>query len=865
MTVTVNGRRHAVDGETEDDSVVGMVRDTLGLTGTKLVCGAGVCGACTVQVDGAPMASCLLPCAAVDGRSVTTVEGLAGDHAVQRAFAAHDALQCGYCTPGFVMEAAAFVDRWRARNGDTAPSRAEIADAMAGHLCRCGAYEGIYAAVAAACTGAHDLELPGSRGPRVEAMEKVTGRARYTTDVRLDGQLEGVIVRSTAAHAVVRSVSAPGMTVVDLLPDDRTVRYAGQPVAAVAAPTLAAARSAAARVQVEYDERPAALDTAQADAPVIYPSKASRRDAPVSAEGPVMPARWHGNVRGPTSMSRHGRTAATRVDEARRGGDSRLVSGTFTTAVQTHTPLEPHACVARWDEDGDLHLYVSSQAVGVVAKEAAKRWNLRPEQVHAVAEHVGGGFGAKLALTSEVVAAVELARSHGAPVRVVLDRSEELTATGNRPGTRTELSMLADREGNLAALTMDVYGHGGVSVASSVASLARLIYGNAPRRLRDFDVVTNHPPGTPFRGPGGPPMAWALEQAVDEMAHRLGEDPIALRRRWDGNPKRHALYDWAAALPVWAKRPSPGSQHGRFRRGVGVAAANWLYFLDPGTSVELTVSGGVVCARTTTQDMGTGIRSVIDGVVRAELNLPPERVRVEVGSTGTVHGPASGGSRTTTSVAPAARDAARRLRAALSSRDTAGAGDGSDAASLLPLLDEADGLRVVGNRARDRGGYVTPFALDDLALGRGFSGAVHVTEVEVDTLLGKTRATRVWGGIAVGHIYAEQLARSQCEGAVIQGIGYALYEQRHTDPGTGIVLTENLEDYRIPGIGDTPEIDIHFHHDGWDHVTGHGVGLGEVATIGVAASVGNAVHAATGWRPRDLPIRPDRLLEGTGQ
>ena len=182
--------------------------------------------------------------------------------------------------------------------------------------------------------------------------------------------------------------------------------------------------------------------------------------------------------------------------------------------------------------------------------------------------------------------------------------------------------------------------------------------------------------------------------------------------------------------------------------------------------------------------------------------------------------------------------------------------------SVLDRLDGANGTRVEGKRRRDRRGYVTPFALDDLAIGRGFSGAVHVTEVEVDTRLGKIRATRVWGGIAAGHIYNERLARSQCEGSIIQGVGFALYEQRHVDPASGIVLTDNLEDYRIPGIGDTPEIEVHFHQDGWDHVTGGGVGIGELATLGVAASVGNAVRAATGWSPLDLPIRPDRLLKG---
>ncbi|GAA0841398.1 hypothetical protein GCM10009525_54820 [Streptosporangium amethystogenes subsp. fukuiense] len=373
-----------------------------------------------------------------------------------------------------------------------------------------------------------------------------------------------------------------------------------------------------------------------------------------------------------------------------------------------------------------------------------------------------------------------------------------------------------------------------------VAGMARLMYGTAPRRLRDYDVVTNEPPGTPFRGPGAPPLLWALEQAVDEAAHRRGEDPIALRRRWDGNRKRHALYDRALALPLWADRPRTGSQTGRFRRGVGVAAANWLYMLDPATEVELRVEGDVVVAATSTQDIGTGIRSVIAGVLREELALPAERVRVEIGRTGTVHGPPSIGSRTTASVAPAVRDAARRLRE----------------------LGLSDGARVVGRRRRDRRGYLTPVAVAGMALGRGFSGAVHVTEVEVDTRLGAVRPLRVWAGIAVGHIYAERLARSQCEGGVVQGIGYALYEERLVDPVTGTVLTANLDDYRIPGIGDTPEITVHFHRDGWEHVNGHGVGVGEVSTVGVAASLGNAVHNATGWRPHDLPIRPARLLEG---
>ncbi|MFC5820670.1 molybdopterin-dependent oxidoreductase [Nonomuraea harbinensis] len=833
MKITINGVPTEADAG-PDDVVVDVLRDGLGLTGAKAVCRTGVCGACTIKVDGTPQVSCLLPATAVEGRAVVTAEGL--DHPVQRAFMAHDGLQCGYCTPGFVVEAAAFVDAWREEHGDVAPPRERIAAAMAGHLCRCGAYAGIYAAIEAACRGEHDS---GTTTPaRVEAVEKVTGRARYTTDIRHDGQWEGVIIRSTRAHALVTSVDVDGTTV-DLLPPDRIVRYAGQPIAAVAAPTRREALAVAEAARIGYEPLPAALDDTPG-APPVYDER-TRKKAPSSGEGLTLPGGWNGNVHGPfTGASRRAGTAVKRIEAARRRADPLLVTGTYTTAVQVHTPLEPHACVARWDERGDLHLHLSTQTVAMAAERAAKRWKLDANRVHVVAEHVGGGFGAKAGITVETVAAVELARACRAPVRVVLSRAEELTDAGNRPGTRAGIALLADEKGDLSALAVDVHGRGGVSVGSAVALHARLVYGTAPRRLRDFDVVTNEPPGTPFRGPGAPPLLWALEQAVDEMAHRLEEDPIALRRRWDGNPKRRALYDRAAELPLWRDRPRTGSQTGRHRRGVGVAAANWFYAVSPGTEVELEVEDDVVVARTATQDIGTGIRSVIAGILREELGLPADRIRVEIGRSGTVPGPASLGSRTTTSVAPAARDAARRLRA----------------------QGMTSGTKVVGKRRRDRGGYVTPFAVQGMAIGRGFSGAVHVTEVEVDTRMGTVRPLRVWGGIATGHIYADRPARNQCEGGIIQGIGYALYEERHVDPTTGTVLTANLEDYRIPGIGDTPEMTIHFHQDGWDHVNGRGVGLGEVSTIGVAASVANAVHNATGWRPHDLPIRPDRLLEG---
>src|SRR6478736_5044692 len=199
-TMTINGKLAPLPDD-PDALLVDVVRDALDLTGTKLVCGAGVCGACTVLVDGVPAVSCLMPAVAATDRSITTVEGIGatGLHQMQKAFMAHDALQCGFCTPGFIVEAAAFHDSWRATKGTAVPSREEIGAALSGHLCRCGAYDGIFHAVTEACEGRFDGDNIVS--PRLEARDKVTGAAKYTVDIRHDGQLEGIILRSPFAHA----------------------------------------------------------------------------------------------------------------------------------------------------------------------------------------------------------------------------------------------------------------------------------------------------------------------------------------------------------------------------------------------------------------------------------------------------------------------------------------------------------------------------------------------------------------------------------------------------------------------------------------------------------------------------------------
>ncbi|WP_330475499.1 molybdopterin-dependent oxidoreductase [Terrabacter sp. C0L_2] len=866
LTTTVNDETRVVEVD-GTESAVDLVRDGLGLTGTKLVCGSGVCGACTMLVDGEPVLGCLTPATRLRDASVTTVEGIArrGDddggghdlHPVQRAFAHHDGLQCGYCTPGFVVDAVAFYDRWRAEHGTDEPDRQTVAEALAGHLCRCGAYEGIYRAVAAACRGEHDAAGGGDervgRVERVESPAKVTGAAVYTTDVVRPGMLHAAIRRSDHAAGVVGPITFPdGVLGIDVLGEDRRVRWAGQPIAVVAAETQAEARRLARELAVPFRREPFVIDPDEAvrpGAPLVYATKADRKEAPTASEGAPMPAPWDGNVHGPSRAPFLGTLAKRRIRSARSEGRKGLVELEFHTAAQLHTAFEPHACVADWSDPQYLRVWLSTQGVAAMRLEIADHFDLDPTHVEVVAEHVGGGFGAKLGLTMEAVAAITLSRLSRRPVRLVLDRHEELTGTGNRPGSRSRVSLLVDDDTQaVRALTVDTDSHAGIAVGNSVAALAMFLYDRTPRLARDVDVVTNAPPGAPFRGPGGPTIAWALEQTVDETAHRFGRDPIELRAQWDGNPKRQALYRWASALPTWQGRPATGSRTGRYRRGVGVAAGNWMYFVDPDCEVVVRVEAGRLVVSTAVQDMGTGSRTVLARAVAGVFDVEPTAVDVRLGlaNSGATHGPASGGSRTTVSLWSTAVEAATSLRARIGT-DLAGA---------------PDGVSATAKRGGDRGMRAIPVTMGGIQVGRGFSAAVHVSEVEVDTRTGKTRVLRVHGGIAVGRIHAPVLARSQCEGSVIQGVGLALYENQVLDPHTGLTLTANLEDYRIPQLGDTPEIDIHFHEDGWDRVPGGGVGLGEVATISPAASVGNAIFNATGWRPLTLPVRPDRLLEG---
>jgi xanthine dehydrogenase YagR molybdenum-binding subunit len=295
--------------------------------------------------------------------------------------------------------------------------------------------------------------------------------------------------------------------------------------------------------------------------------------------------------------------------------------------------------------------------------------------------------------------------------------------------------------------------------------------------------------------------------------------------------------------------------------------------VQTGVEVRIEASAREIVVASACQDIGNGARTVVASAVAEVLGVSPGAVRVRFGDSADPVGTMSSASRTAVSMGPAAGEAARALVDALLAVaedrlgllgvawERGGARHAGGFVSIAELLGAGPPITVTGRRRRDPGGYYLPFSAGGLRFPNETPASVHVTEVEVDTWTGVVRALRSWAGIAAGRIRTPLLARTQIEGAVVQGVSYALYEDRRLDPATGRALTHDLETYRIAGLGDAPEMEVHFDEEGFEGVLGEGVGISEVATVAVAASVGNAVFHALGWRPTRLPLHPSLLAE----
>ncbi len=717
------------------------------------------------------------------------------------------------------------------------------------------------------------FSILGARTPRLDARAKATGTARYSIDVRLPGMLYARILRSPHAAAVVRSLDLtaarkmPGVqAVLPIAKSGDALRFAGQEVAAVAADTPERALDALGAIRVEYEMRPFVVEIEKAKAegaPLVFEGKVETKTSAGDAPGAKKALPRKGNVQGPRASDKgnveHGFAKADAV-----------VEGTYSTAVQTHSALETHGVVARWEGD-ELTVWASTQGIFSVRDELSSALNVPLAKVTVLTEFMGGGFGAKFGAGVEGVTAAKLAKEAGAPVKLFLDRKEEHLAVGNRPSSIQWVKAGATKDGKLTALQLIVHGSGGTNGGTGTSGPLKNVYACDNVKTEEFDVFMNSGPSAAFRAPGHPQGAFALEATMDELAGRIGMDPLEFRMKNDPSEVRREEFRIGAEKIGWASRDARRHvpQSPEIRRGVGMGAAIWYNTGGTGPKATVTIhrdgSAEVVHG---VQDLGTGARTMVGIIAAEELGLPLEKIAVRIGDTRMPYGPGSGGSTTTPSTAPTIRAAAwqAKNKVAAAAASTLGvAGDAVESSSggfaVKGRPDRRLSWKEACARLPEEGVSATASRAENHPdAWKRFTAGAQFAEVEVDVETGLVRVKKVVAVHDCGLVVNALTAESQVHGGVIQGISYALYENRILDRATGRMVNPNVEQYKIAGSMDVPEIDVTF-LPVWDGVNNtHSVGIGEPATVATAAAVANAVSHAIGARIRSLPITPESVL-----
>jgi CO/xanthine dehydrogenase Mo-binding subunit len=700
------------------------------------------------------------------------------------------------------------------------------------------------------------LSVVGRPATRIDGLQRARGEAQYTADVSLPGMLHTAVLRSPHARARVKRLEleaarqAAGVRAA-IGPSDSTVLtddpcYQGEPVAAIAAESFAAARAALELIAVEWD----VLE------PLLDPEEAVRRGSLIGA---------------PRTYERgdleRGLAAADAVVEAE-----------YRTATLLHNALETHQAVCSWEGDG-LDVYISTQAIWDVRHGVAEHVGLPADRVRVICRYMGGGFGAKGAAGPETKLAAELARVTGRPVRCALTRREENVASGNRNATIQRLTAAARADGTLTALAGEfVCALGWDGWLSSTAGPMSMLYACENVRTEEYGARLNLPPMDAFRAPGFVEGTFGLECILDELAAKLELDPLELRRRnhadadaVDGRPysAKNLTECYRRVQGQWERRQAVRARsEGPWKRGVGMASQIWGGGGGPPSYAWVRLgSDGRATVVTAMQDIGTGTKTAVAQIAAEELGLPLDRIEVQAGESS--RGPyavVSGGSSTTPSMGPAVRaaaaDAARQVielaaqRFDLEERVLSlqgGAIVSTDGGSWP--IEEVTGLlesaQILGKGARGP----NPAGMRVLTFG------AQVAEVAVDVETGEIRVERVYAIHDVGRIINPLGAQSQVEGGIVQAIGHTLSEARLDDPATGLVLTQTLDAYKLPTIADVPEIVTEFVDAPDEHLTNLGSkGLGEPPIIPTAAAIANAIRDATGADVRSLPITRDEML-----
>jgi xanthine dehydrogenase YagR molybdenum-binding subunit len=720
-------------------------------------------------------------------------------------------------------------------------------------------------------------EVVGKPLPRVDAYQRVSGAAVYPSDLILPDMLYGAVLRCPHAHArvtkldVTAAAKLPGVVVI-LTPTSpetegitwpyydgtepvpilsTTCTFEGEPVAAVAAETPQQAADAVRAVTVEYEILPQISDLA------------------------------HATVNGEPQVYARGDTAAGFAEA------DVVLERTYRTACEIQSPMELHGCVVRWDGN-HLTAWESLQGVFWMQMQYAQVLGLPLASVTVNAAYMGGGFGSKLTISRESIIAALLARKAARPVKLFLSREEAMLVTGNRPGVDMTLKAGVKSDGTLTAFEFtDLSSPGAFSEGGEGLNdwLIRDLYTCPNVRCETSFATINAGPVRPFRAPGHPQGAWALEQMMDELAEAVDLDPVDLRLRnvpsvsqargnrpYTTTGLEPCMVEGAKAFGWQAARTAP-AQTGHIKRGVGMGACLWIAGGGgpPSTVIVKLYSDGSVNLNMGASDIGTGTKTWAAMIVAEELDVEVGRIQIENADTrATQFATSSGGSKTTPSDSPAVREAAYNVKKKL-----------IEMAAEEHDLDPTD-LRLADGAVLSRSDPSKSFPVTELqgvrrqrvVVGVGYRGpnpegkvvcpfAAQFCEVEVNTRTGEVRVLRFVAAHESGRVLNRLTFDNQVFGGITMGIGYALTEQRVLDRGqTGKMVNVNLHDYKIPTALDAPAdmsslaIDL---HDTECNTTG-AKGLGEPVTIPTAAAVANAIYDAIGVRITDGPITADRIL-----
>ncbi|HUK17897.1 MAG TPA: molybdopterin cofactor-binding domain-containing protein [Bryobacteraceae bacterium] len=887
-----------------------------GYFGVKRGCENGECGACAVLLDGKPVNSCLVFAAQAEGRTIETVEGLALNgklDPLQEAFLDHGAVQCGFCTPGMLISAKALL----ARRPDA--TEEQIREALAGHFCRCTGYKKPVEAVGRAARpaiGKNGHLVVGKNLRKVDGVKLVTGGAAFTDDIHLPGMLYGKILPSPHAHARIRRIDTtkaralPGVLAVLTYQDvprvphttagqawpepspydtyllDSKVRFVGDRVAAVAAESRAIAEQAIKLIEVDYEILPAVLDMEQAmapGAPVIHdePDSTKIYDRNRNIAGYIL--REIGNV-----------------DEGFREADY-IVEREFRTQRQQHAMLEPHISICWLDGDGRLVIRSSTQVPYHCRRQVAMILQLPVSRVHVIKPRIGGGFGGKQEMLLEDICGA-LALATRRPVKIEYTREEEFYMARSRHPQILRMKMGVKRDGTVVASQLTVlattgaYGSHSTTVQGNTGSKVLPLYRTDNMRFECHVVYTNMPVAGAFRGYGCPQGFFAQETLVDEIAEELGIDPLEFHRRnvirlgdtdrlsaqlgegKEGLPRvvrscgLPQCMERAAEAIGWAqKRFGLAWQNGIKRRGVGMACTmqgSGIAGIDWASAYLKLNEDGSFHLQVGASDVGAGADTVLSQIAAETLGVTLDKIVITSGDTDiTPFDVGAYASSTTIISGGAVKKAAAKVRAQVLEL----------AAKMLGA--PAESLECANNQIFTTGGEPKSISMTDLAMHALYKeklqimdGASHFNtdspppfcatfaEVEVDTETGQVKvlhlATAVDPGTAINPMQAE----GQVEGAVTQGLGYALTEELVMDEH-GRPVNPNFLDYKIYSAKDMPKLTtilVETH----EPLGPYGAkSISEVPINGPAPAIANAIYHAVSVRIRKLPIRPEDILQ----